>query len=47
MKSVSRAQESILLALAIFGLIVPNGIFLYIRQHNERKRHEIGRSVYG
>ena len=29
MKPFSRTQESILLALAIFGLIVPNGSFLY------------------
>jgi hypothetical protein len=29
MKPFSRGQEKALLALAIFGLIVPNGVFLY------------------
>lgn len=29
MKPFSRTQERLLLALAVFGLIVPNGVFLY------------------
>src|SRR5262249_26377010 len=29
MKSFTRTQENSLIALAIFGLVVPNGVFLY------------------
>ena len=30
MKSFTRSQERALFALACFGLVVPNGVFLYV-----------------
>jgi hypothetical protein len=40
MKPFSRGQEKALLALAIFGLIVPNGVFLYFSFIHATALHE-------
>ena len=40
MKPFSRGQEKALLALAIFGIIVPNGVFLYFSLIDATALHE-------